>query len=361
MSDSSTAFPPLRVLCFGVGAIGTYLGGSLALAGNRVVFIERPEIASQVRANGLSLQQGDLIRRLPQPEVADSIAAALAGAAAEAPFDVCLLAIKAYDTPAFAESLRPYLGQLPPLLSFQNGVENEPRLAVVLGAENVIAGTVTTAIGRHGAGQIGVERLRGIGISATHPLSPRLIHAANAAGLRATAYPNPAAMKWSKMLTNLLANASSAILDFPPAAIFDHAGLFDLEMRQLHEALAVMHALGIPVTDLPATPVRLLTFVAGLPRWLSRPLLRRALGSGRGTKMPSFHIDLYAGRPQSEVDDLNGAVVRFGQQLGIPTPVNRALTRLLLRLTGGELPLSTFAHQPQKLLDAVEKLKNIEN
>jgi Ketopantoate reductase PanE/ApbA C terminal. len=78
----------------------------------------------------------------------------------------------------------------------------------------------------------------------------------------------------------------------------------------LRECLAVMKAQGIDVVDLPKTPVRALAFATRLPLWLSKPLLGRAAGSGRGGKMPSFHIDLHSGRGKSEVDYLHGAVVR---------------------------------------------------
>jgi 2-dehydropantoate 2-reductase len=108
------------------------------------------------------------------------------------------------------------------------------------------------------------------------------------------------------------------------------------------------------VVDLPKTPVRALAFATKLPLWLSKPLLGRAAGSGRGAKMPSFHIDLYAGRGRSEVDYLHGAVVRAGEKHNVPTPVNKALTQTLLALTNKEIPLEAFAGQPQKLLDLLK-------
>ena len=340
----------MRFLCFGVGAIGTYIGGSLALAGHAVIFVERPGIAEEVRQRGLSITLEGETRRVERPEVVESIDAALA----RGPFDAAILAVKAYDTGGLAESLRPHASAMPPILSFQNGVDNEPLLAAVVGQEKVIYGTVTTAIGRKGAGDIQVERLRGIGVALNHPLGPQLRPVLDAAGLRARGYAHPAAMKWSKMLTNLLANASSAILDLPAGAIFAHPGLFALEMRQYREALKVMAAQSIPVVDLPSTPVRALSWAASaLPVVVARPLLMRALGSGRGAKMPSFHIDLHSGRGKSEVEYLNGAVARYGQRLNVRTPVNRALTDILTRLTSGELPLDTYAHQPEKLLAAI--------
>ncbi len=67
--------------------------------------------------------------------------------------------------------------------------------------------------------------------------------------------------------------------------------------------------------------------------------------------MPSFHIDLHSGREKSEVDYLNGAVVRFGRKLEIKTPVNQWLNQTLLDLTSGTLPLQEYSHQPAKFLD----------
>ena len=158
-------------------------------------------------------------------------------------------------------------------------------------------------------------------------------------------------MKWSKMLTNLVANATSAILDMSPAEIFAHHGLYRLEIGQMREALQVMAAEGIKVVDLPGTPVRLLAFaVKHLPLTLSRPLLGKAIGGGRGGKMPSFHIDLHAGRGKSEVDFLNGAVVQAGERTNIPTPVNNLLYEKLRALTRGDIPLDHYRGEPEKLI-----------
>ena len=81
--------------------------------------------------------------------------------------------------------------------------------------------------------------------------------------------------------------------------------------------------------------------------------MRQAIGAGRGGKMPSFHIDLYSGRGKSEVEWLNGAVVRYGQKAGVKTPVNKVLTDILLALTHGDLSLDTYARQPEKLLSQI--------
>jgi 2-dehydropantoate 2-reductase len=349
----------LNILSFGAGAIGTYIGGSLALAGHKVVFVEQPKVASGIYQRGIRLDLRLDKRRGEKAVIVikDSIAVAgsLDEALAQGPFDVALFALKSFDTASALEGMKPFAAQLPPILCLSNGVDNEPAIAAVLGADKVICGTVTSAIGRPAAGDIILEKLRGVGVANEHPLSRRLVEALNGALLNARLYPHGVDMKWSKMLTNLIGNATSAILDMPVEDIFSNPALFELEMNMLREALAVMKAQGMSIVDLPGTPVRALAFATTLPRAISRPLMIRAVGGGRGGKMPSFHIDLHAGRGKSEVDYLNGAVVRAGMHAKIPTPVNKVLNDTLLAMTRGEIPLQQFAGQPTKLLSLIAK------
>lgn len=349
----------LKILSFGAGAIGTYIGGSLAQAGHKLVFVEQPAMLDTLRARGLTLDlnidprrqgKGAFTVRLPVVEFSASFAEALANTR----FDVILFALKSYDTPPALETLKPIYQAASlqtPILCLQNGVDNEPAIAAALGADKVIYGTVTSAIGRRGVGDIVLEKLRGVGVADGHPLSKRLAAALDEAYLNAKLFPKAADMKWSKMLTNLLANPTSAILDMTAAEVFANPDLYRLEISQLKECLAVMKAQGIKVVDLPGTPVRALALATRLPLWLSKPFLGKAAGAGRGAKMPSFHIDLHSGRGgKSEVTYLHGAVVRAGEKTGVPTPVNKLLTETLLDLTAGKTPLNEFAHQPEKLL-----------
>ncbi len=359
---SSLSENKLKVLVFGAGAIGTYIGGSLVLAGHRVVFVERPRNVAELRTRGLQLNLSiDPRRKTKEVYVVapDSFVAAdsLAGALDHGPFDVALFALKSFDTLPALEEMKPLAAKLPPVLCLSNGVDNESMIAAVLGWDRVIYGTVTTAVGRPGPGQIILEKLRGVGVAAGHPLSEKLVAVLDAAYLKCILYPEPHSMKWSKMLTNLVANPSSAILDMTPKQIFANKELYKLEIDMLSECVAVMKARGLQVVDPPTTPGRALAFATKVPLWLSRPLFSRVAARGRGGKMPSFHIDLYSGRGKSEVEYLHGAVVRAGKEHGIPTPVNRFLTETLLGLTRGEIPLEEYAHQPEKLLSVLEQYR----
>lgn len=350
----------LNILSFGAGAIGTYIGGSLALAGHRVVFVDQPSVADELRQRGMRLDLTlDERRKTKDAFVLSPQSFVMTGSLEDAlkfwPFDVALFALKSFDTPVALEGMKPFAEKLPPILCLSNGVDNETMIAEAFGKDKVIYGTVTSAIGRRGAGDIVLEKLRGIGIANGNPLSAKLVAAFNAANLNAQLFHDAAAMKWSKMLTNLIANPTSAILNLSAAQVFADRRLYKLEIDMLRECLAVMDAQGIGVVDLPKTPVRALAFATKLPLWLSKPLLGRAAGSGRGAKMPSFHIDLHSGRGKSEVDFLHGAVVRAGAKAGVPTPVNKVLTETLLALTTGKIPLEDFSHQPEKLLNLISR------
>jgi 2-dehydropantoate 2-reductase len=337
----------MKLLFYGAGAIGAYVGGSLALSGCEVGFIERPEPAEILRTKGLLLDFGTQTLRIPNPTVHTSAADALR----ENPPELMVFALKSYDTAAAIETLRPVADRLPPALCLQNGVENEAALERVFGAGRVIAGSVTSAIGRGRAGEITLERKRGLGIASGHELSRTLLLAMNRAGLNARRYASARSMKWSKLFTNLTANATSAILGMTPRAVFSDARLFELECEMLRECLRVMRAGGIGVVDLPGTPVKMLAFaVKFLPRGLAQPLLARAIGGGRGGKMPSFYLDLKSGRGQTEVDWLNGAVGREGARLGIPTPVNHLLTETLTLLVKEPARQKEFLEKPDRLI-----------
>ena len=354
---------PISVLTFGAGAIGTYIGGSLALADHRVVFIEQPSSATELREHGLRLDVSiDKHRRAAEPLIVPPSSFECVSSPGEAlqrgPFDVAIFAMKSFDTVAALEEIKPFADRMPPVLCLQNGVDNEPAIASVLGSDRVIAGTVTCSVARHAAGDIVLEKARGIGIATGHPLSERLWAALNAASLNAHLYPRAADMKWSKVLANLPGTATAAIVNLNPAEVFAHPGLYDLEMRMSHEALAVMSAQGIHPVDLPKLPVRALALALRLPPFLARVVLAKVVGGGRGGKMPSFHIDLHAGRRKTEIEWLQGAVVRYGEKVGVPTPVNRFLTETLLALVRGEVPIMEFSRQPDKLVGLLAKGTN---
>jgi 2-dehydropantoate 2-reductase len=336
----------MNVLIYGAGAIGGYIGGSLILAGHRVTFIARPGQAEVLDKRGLALFYRDKAYKVqPLLTVTNSAEALL-----HSDSDCLIIALKSFDTETAIADLKAIGRPPPPILCLQNGVDNEPKLAAAFGAENVIAGTVLTAVVNPKAGVIVVEKKRGVGLAGGHPLSKGLAAALSESGIFTRLYPNAEAMKWTKLLTNLMGNATAAICDVSTEQVFTHPGLYAIEVGALKEALAVMKAKGLAAVALPHSPTLQLAFALQyLPPKLYQPAFRRALAGGRGNKKPSLHLDLSVGKTKTEVSYLNGAVTRHAEALGLQAPVNRALTETLEGIVAGRIGWEKYRGKPDKL------------
>jgi 2-dehydropantoate 2-reductase len=341
----------MHVLCYGAGAVGSLVGGRLAhsRAADVTVLARVPHVAA-IRTWGLVLETPE--ERLVCKDV-DSVTSL--DDLASAP-DLVVLTVKSYQTPEALAGLSPLLQRGIPVLSLQNGVGNEEALAAAAGPGRVIAGAVTISVSLVRAGVVrqhtpgGGIALAPAGPAPSRPALAEVAAAFRRAGFRIDLKRDYRAMKWSKLLLNLVANASSAILDLPPAAIVRDPRLFRLEREAFREAVRVMRALGLRPAALPGYPVPLFARVMAAPPWAGRALLGRRIGGGRGAKMPSLWEDLERGRDRSEVEVLNGAVAREGARLGIPTPVNAMLADLLLAVAAGARSRDEFRRNPEALL-----------
>ncbi len=342
----------MNVVVIGAGAIGCLVGGRLAAAGHQVTLVARPWLVDTISGSGLRINVAGEATFVGEIDAVTSISEAFLEFG---PFDLALFTMKSYDTATAVQQLQAVRGDPPPLVTLQNGVGNEEQLTAAFGPERVVAGVITAPASMPVPGVVRADR-GGIGLAAVgshHPV-PFIAAAFREAGFETRVYADWRALKWSKLLLNIIGNATSAILDWPPERVFADARLFELEWRAWQEALAVIHAQGLRLVALPGYP---LPWIVQLMRWLPRRLLqamlRRAVARGRGAKMPSLHIDLEKGRSQSEVLVLNGAVVRAGRETGVPVPVNTALTETLMGIVHGELAWEEFRGRPECLLAAV--------
>jgi 2-dehydropantoate 2-reductase len=338
----------VRILVVGAGAVGSLIGARLSLAGQDVVLVGRSALKTAVDSAGLTLITPDGAAQVAHPHVSDSAAAALGGPGR---FDLAFLTVKAYDTAAVIEELTPVADRLPPLVSMQNGIGNEEALAAAFGADRVMAGAIDTPVSVPEPGRVQVHRERyKVGLA---PVGAVTVDQAAAAlrsgGFDVASYADYRGLKWSKLLFNLLANATCAILDWTPARVMAHPVTAQIEARGWQEALAVMAALHIRPVNLAGYPLAAFAPLARRlsPAWLGR-VLSRFVSGGRGTKMPSLHSAL-AGGKRSEVAWLNGAVARAGAAAGVPTPVNRGLADLVLALTAGREDRAAWRDHPDQL------------
>ena len=284
----------LNILIVGAGAIGCFVGGRLATGGQNVTLLGRSRLMNKIAADGLKLHHPTQPPQTAYPQTITS----LEGVSDQ--FDFILISVKSPDTAGIIAQLATSGLALENtyLVSLQNGIGNEEMLAGTFGSKKVMAGTVTIPIEVPEPGLIAVSKDKGgLGLAGLHPDQPvrALADALTFAGLTTPTYQNYQAMKWSKLLLNIVNNAASAILDLPPAQIIANPRLFNLEIEALAEGVRVMRAMGLAAVSLPGYPVQWLARLVSLgwlPLLLKRAILRPFMVSGRGTKMPSLHIDL---------------------------------------------------------------------
>ncbi len=348
----------MEILIFGAGAVGGYLGARLAHVGNGVTLVSRRPAAEAIRRNGLTLKEsGQRLRA--KPDIAASLREAVAD---DKRIDVVILCVKSYDAQAALYELVAFCQTVPPIITMQNGIGVEDLIAEEIGKERVIAGSLTTPLSHETSHSIVVERSdRGIGLAPVEAGQDikRWVELFKEAGITTKSQKDYQALKWSKALVNMIGNASSAILNRHPRVIYSFKPTFNLEMDMLKETIAVMHAKEIDTIDLPGVPTnRLVMSIKRLPRALVKPVLTNIVGSGRGNKMPSFHIDLMSGREKNEVTFHNGAVARVGKEVGVETPVNFALNEILTKIASKEIDYQVFNGRPKRLVAEVKNYKS---
>ena len=351
----------MRVLIIGAGAVGTFVGARLALGGHDVTLVGRTGLAEAVRVGGLTLIEPSGSRHTTAVHAVADIAAAFTGSpsasSSASPYDLALVTVKAYDTAGVIAELRAIdARQLSPLLTLQNGVGNEEALVGAFGAAQIVSGAIDTPVSVPAPGQVQVHRERfKAGVAPVGQGAPVAAAAGllQDAGFTTSLFADYRRLKWSKLLMNLLANAQCAILDWTPARVMADPTAARLEALAWQEAFAVMAAQGIRPVAMAGYPLPLLApFVRRLPAtWLARGL-KGFVAGGRGSKMPSLHVALAAGR-HSEVGWLNGAVAGYGRGAGVPTPVNDTLTDVLTTLSNGGAGREEWRGRPETIAISV--------
>jgi 2-dehydropantoate 2-reductase len=296
-----TARPaPLQVAVLGAGAVGCFYGGMLARAGHRVTLIGRPAHVQAIEAHGLRMQTLHFDEQVPL--------AASTKASAVAAADLVLFAVKSPDTETAGEQVRIHLKPGALLLCLQNGVDNAERLRAVLPGVSIAAAVVYVATEMAGPGHL---RHHGRGELVIEPAerSAAVAQAFMAAGVPTQISDNVRGALWAKLILNCAYNALSALGRLPYGELVQRPGVQAVMRDVVAECRAVASADGV-----------------SLPGDMDSAV--RRIAETMPTQFSSTAQDLKRGKP-SEIDFLNGHVVRRGEALGVATPANRVLWTLV--------------------------------
>jgi 2-dehydropantoate 2-reductase len=317
----------MKVTVIGAGAMGGSYGGLLALAGHEVSVIEAWQAhVDAINRDGLRVSgaRGDQRVRLPastRPQ----------GAGA----DLVIVFVDANSTGVAAATAREVLAADGCAITFQNGIGNVEQLQAVLGNERVLGGSSMCSAATIGPGHVRLTHLGKTTIGETdgaaRPRTAELAQTLQAAGLDTEVAPDIMAVIWEKFALNCSINALTATTGLRTGEMARLPELDALQDRIIAEVMAVTDAKGIrlPTPDLPAK------IKAQCRKKFNKPSMLQHVEAGRRT----------------EIDALNGALLREAQALGIATPYNEALVALL---KGRELHQMRAIHDPDLDFDAWE-------
>jgi len=295
----------LKIAILGAGALGCAIGATLTEGDHETWLLDRsPAHVEAMRRDGLQVDDADGSRRV---RVRAATQAAEVG-----PVDLVVVLVKSFHTDAAMRGALQLVGPETLVLSLQNGLGHEDILAGIVGRERVLAGKTYVGGVLRGPGHI----QSGVTGKATYigeldgGITPRvqaIAEAFNAAGLLTTVSDNIVGTMWDKLLVNVATGALTGITQLTYGQLYGEPLLKATALAAVGEAIAAAQAAGVKLTM--TDPEQAWTLAAeGLPSAFKTSMLQ-SLEKGSVT----------------EIDFINGSVVRWGQRLGVPTPVNATL------------------------------------
>lgn len=298
----------MKFAVMGAGAVGCYFGGMLARAGHDVTLIARPTHVAAIREHGLRLQALTFDEHIRLNATSDA-----AGVTAA---DAVLFCVKSTDTEAAGEQMHPYLAPGAAVLSLQNGVDNAPRLASVIGRP-VTPAVVYVACGMAGPGHV-QHHGRGELVISPYPEADAFVAACASAHVGVTVSDQVLGELWAKLVINCVYNPLSALTELPYARLVELKGMWPVMRDVVHECLTVATADGITVPG---------------DIWQAVERISQTMA----TQISSTARDVMRGHP-SEIDHINGYVIRRAEAHGLPVPANRLLHTLVRAREAGHPP-----------------------
>lgn len=301
-----------QILMIGAGSVGGFFGARLAKHNPNVSFLLRPNTLAAVKQHGLTIRSADgtftvkpqaasNARQLPRP-------------------DLIVLGVKAYDLDEVLSQIEPVLTEKTVILTLQNGIDTEDRLLARIQRDCVVGGVayIYSRIAEPGViehykkGAVTIGEL--MGYESERLLAIRDLF--TSAGIPCQLSKDIRRAKWEKMCWNCVFNPITVLIDDHVAKALDHPEMTGVIRQIVGEVAAVSAAMKVPLPlDMPERVVKATQEIRDIHT--------------------SMYDDWKAGR-RTEIDSLNGFIVKKGRDLGIPTPVNEALTAMIKTITEKE-------------------------
>lgn len=334
-----------RICIYGAGLIGCYIGGRLLATGSDVRFVGRPVMGEVLAREGLSISHYDgRAWHVPPASIVFGSDAAMASGA-----DLVLVTVKSGGTAVAARDLAEVLPPAAAIVSFQNGLGNGALLRDLLDDRTVLDGMVPFNVVSKGPGRFHQASEGNLYVQAGGDADKRLA-IFDRARLALTRPVDMRSVQWAKLLLNLN-NAVNALANLPLKQELSQRGYRRCLAKAQREALSLLGKAGIAPARLTPLPARWIPALLELPNFVFGVLARRMLAIDPSARS-SMAEDLAAGRP-TEIDWINGEVVRLAASLRRAAPVNARLCELVHDAEAQSLRTSWTADQ---LLGALRRL-----
>jgi 2-dehydropantoate 2-reductase len=302
----------MKFVIVGAGGVGAFFGGKLAARGKDVWFVARGKHLAAMRANGLCVNSSEGQFTVPPGRMTDNPAEI-------GPVDVALFCVKSYDTHSAAQQLAPILAERTIVISLQNGVDNEAEIQKIIPAGTVYGGaayiySTVTAPGviteTGGPKKIIFGAMPGAS-DGTRETARRILDTLIEVGIKAELTDDICSALWSKFILITSVGGLTALTRLTVGEIVAVDQTRALLADAMREVEGVAKARGMNIET---------GYVDRVVRTLRR------LGNSNHS---SLYYDLIREKPM-EIEALSGAVVKYGQALGIPTPIHRTIYGALL-------------------------------
>ena len=304
----------MRILILGAGSVGSVVGGFMAQSGHDVTLVGRKQHLEAIDANGLK------ISGIWGEHEVQGIKTATDLSGIEGTFDFILMSVKSYDTREATEAIKPFVGTETLVCSYQNGLGNAETIAEVLGWEHVIDARVIYGVWMPEPGHAEVTvtadatALGGYNDAVPIERVKKIAQAMDEAGIPTHETDSIATFLWNKVAYNCALNPLSALLDVP------YGGLLETEdtKSMMREVVGELYAVGAEV-GVALDPPTAEGYIERLFTYLI-PVTAEHYASMR---------EDFRRKRRTEIDALNGAICRRGEEHGLPCPTNLTLTRLV--------------------------------
>lgn len=311
-----------NIVVFGAGSIGCYLGGCLLSIGASVTFIGRQRIQSDIATHGLTVTdwQGRNV------QIGANNVNFTCDNSVMADADYILVCVKSGDTPSAGKLIAKSANANAVVVSFQNGIRNGEVLAQCLPHHEVIKGMVPFNVLSQGAGHFHCGTEGNLSVQDNNAKCEALLSLFATADLPVKRYHKIASVQWGKLLMNLN-NAVNALSGLPLLTQLNDRAYRKVMAVVLTEALAAMKAAGIQPAKTGKVVPKLMPMIMVLPDGLFKLVASATLKIDPQARS-SMYEDFVLGR-KTEIDFLNGEIVRLGKQYKVNTPANAAIVRLV--------------------------------